>query len=78
MSYKSYVTEDYYQNQHDGDIIPEEKIEKALKQASRHIDSLTHNTVVSQGINMPADPPENLLQIIFRNNAATVLILIIV
>ena len=24
MSYKSYVTEDYYQNQHDGDIIPEE------------------------------------------------------
>lgn len=25
MSYKSYVTEDYYQNQHDGDIIPEEK-----------------------------------------------------
>ena len=27
MSYKSYVTEDYYQNQHDGDIIPEEKID---------------------------------------------------
>ena len=49
MSYKSYVTEDYYQNQHDGDIIPEEKIEKALKQASRHIDSLTYNRIVSQG-----------------------------
>ena len=49
MSYKSYVTEDYYQNQHDGDIIPEEKIEKALKQASRHIDSLTYNRIVGQG-----------------------------
>ena len=49
MSYKSYVTEDYYQNQHEGDIIPEEKIEKALKQASRHIDSLTYNRIVSQG-----------------------------
>lgn len=49
MAYKSYVTEDYYQDQYDGDIIPEEKIEKALKQASRHIDSLTYNCIVSQG-----------------------------
>ena len=49
MAYKSYVTEDYYQDQYDGDIIPEEKIEKALKQASRHIDSLTYNRIVSQG-----------------------------
>lgn len=49
MAYKSYVTEDYYQDQYDGDIIPEEKIEKVLKQASRHIDSLTYNRIVSQG-----------------------------
>ena len=32
MAYKSYVTEDYYTDQYEGDIIPKEKLEKALKQ----------------------------------------------
>lgn len=38
MAYKSYVTEDYYLDQHEGDTIPEDNLQKALKQASRHID----------------------------------------
>lgn len=49
MIYKSYASEDYYTDQYDGDVIPEEKLEKALKQASRHIDSLTYNRIVGWG-----------------------------
>ena len=49
MSYKAYVTPDYYLNRYEGDIIPEEELSKALKKASRHIDSLTYNRIVSQG-----------------------------
>ena len=49
MIYKSYASEDYYADQYDGDVIPEEKLEKALKQASRHIDSLTYNRIVGWG-----------------------------
>ena len=49
MAYKSYVNADYYLNRYEGDIIPEEELSKALKKASRHIDSLTYNRIVSQG-----------------------------
>ena len=49
MSYKAYVKPDYYLNRYEGDIIPEEELSKALKKASRHIDSLTYNRIVSQG-----------------------------
>ena len=49
MSYKAYVTPDYYLNRYEGDISPEEELSKALKKASRHIDSLTYNRIVSQG-----------------------------
>lgn len=49
MAYKSYVTEDYYLDQHEGDTIPEDNLQKALKQASRHIDSLTYNRIVGRG-----------------------------
>ena len=49
MSYKAYVTPDYYLNRYEGDILPEEELSKALKKASRHIDSLTYNRIVSQG-----------------------------
>ena len=49
MSYKAYVTPNYYLNRYEGDIIPEEELSKALKKASRHIDSLTYNRIVSQG-----------------------------
>ena len=50
MIYEPYVTKDYYLEQYAGDIIPKEKLEKALTQASRHIDSLTYNRIAGQGI----------------------------
>lgn len=49
MSYKVYVDEKYYKNEYDGNMIPDEEIKKALKTASRHIDSLTYNRIVGRG-----------------------------
>ena len=49
MSYKSYVTPEYYLDQYEGGIVPEEELAKALKQASRHLDSLTYNRIVGRG-----------------------------
>lgn len=42
-----YATKEAYQREHD--IIPDEEIDKRLKQASRHIDSLTFNRIVGRG-----------------------------
>lgn len=49
MAYKSYVSEAYYTDYYAGSVVPEGSAEKALLQASRHIDSLTYNRIVSQG-----------------------------
>lgn len=49
MSYKSYAVVEYYLDKYQGDIIPEDQLEKVLRQASRHIDSLTYNRIVGQG-----------------------------
>lgn len=50
MDYMPYATADYYKGIYQGDIVPEEQLDKALKQASRHVDSLTYNRIVGQGI----------------------------
>lgn len=34
MTYKSYATAGYYLDKYQGDIIPEDQLEKALRQAS--------------------------------------------
>ena len=44
MAYEPYVSEEFYKNY--SKVIPDENIEKHLKQASRHIDSLTYNRIV--------------------------------
>ncbi|MCU0079335.1 hypothetical protein [Extibacter muris] len=49
MAYESYVTPVYYREMYKGEIIPDENQEKALRQASRHIDSLTYNRIVGCG-----------------------------
>lgn len=49
MPYIPYVTPEYYREAYQGSIIPEEEQEKALRQASRHIDSLTYNRIVGRG-----------------------------
>lgn len=46
--YTPYVTEKQYREDYAGDI-PDEKLEKSLRQASRHIDSLTFNRIPAAG-----------------------------
>lgn len=49
MAYEPYVTPEYYRETYGGSQIPENELERALTQASRHIDSLTYNRIVGQG-----------------------------
>lgn len=49
MAYEPYVTPEYYRETYGGSQIPENELERALTQASRHIDSLTYNRIVGRG-----------------------------
>ena len=49
MAYEPYVTSEYYQKEYGGSIVPEDDLTRALRQASRHIDSLTYNRIVGRG-----------------------------
>ena len=49
MAYEPYVTPEYYRETCGGSQIPENELERALTQASRHIDSLTYNRIVGRG-----------------------------
>lgn len=50
MAYEPYADSNYYKNEHEGSLISDDKLNKALKQASRHIDALTYNRIVGRGI----------------------------
>ncbi len=60
MAYEPYVTPEYYQTEYEGSAVPADELKKALRQASRHIDSLTYNRIVGQGFSnltrIPAGP----------------------
>lgn len=45
----NYADITYYQNTYKGTIIPKDEIEKKLKEASMHIDTLTYNRIVGKG-----------------------------
>lgn len=49
MAYEPYVTPEYYKDTYKGSTVPEEELSKALRLASRHIDSLTYNRIVGWG-----------------------------
>lgn len=49
MSYEPYATPEYYTDTYGGTLILENDIERALRIASRHIDSLTYNKIVGRG-----------------------------
>lgn len=58
----SYATLDYYTNTYDGSIVPEERLGKALRQASRHIDSLTYNRIIGQGFSNLTEFQQKIIQ----------------
>lgn len=49
VPYEPYVTAEYYKDIYKGITVPADDLESALRQASRHIDSLTYNRIVRQG-----------------------------
>ena len=49
MSYKPYVSKEEYTGIYKGSMIPDGELDKALRQACRHIDSLTFNRIVAAG-----------------------------
>lgn len=65
MTYKSYASEDYYKTQYKGTLISEDDQEKALIQASRHVDSLTFNRIVGRGFdNLTEYQQEIILEVV--------------
>lgn len=65
MTYTSYATPEYYKKSYKGSIVPEDEQEKALKQASRHIDSLTYNRIVGQGFSSLTEfQQENIREVV--------------
>lgn len=49
MSYEPYVSKEEYKDSYNGSVIPDGELERTLRQASRHIDSLTFNRIVAAG-----------------------------
>lgn len=60
--YNPYVTTSYYLDSYKGDAIPEEQLEKALRQASRHVDSLTYNRIVGRGFSLLTDFQQEIIR----------------
>lgn len=62
MTYEPYVNAEYYTQIYYGTLIPTEKLRNALKQASRHIDTLTYNRIVGRGICKLTDFQQDIIK----------------
>ena len=65
MSYKPYVGKEEYKDSYNGSVIPDGDLERVLRQASRHIDSLTFNRIVAAGFDhMTAFQQETIKEVV--------------
>jgi hypothetical protein len=65
MSYKPYVSKEEYKDSYNGSVIPDGDLERVLRQASRHIDSLTFNRIVAAGFdNLTAFQQETIKEVV--------------
>lgn len=62
MVYVPYVTPDYYKEIYKGSTVPEDELERVLRQASRHIDSLTYNRIVGRGFSNLTEFQKEVIQ----------------
>ena len=62
MAYEPYVTPEYYQSEYGGNVVPADDLKKALRQASRHVDSLTYNRIVGQGFSKLTDFQQEVIR----------------
>lgn len=62
MAYEPYVTPEYYLDSYGGEIVPGEELVRALRRASRHIDSLTYNRIVGIGFSNLTEFQQDLIR----------------
>nr|DAM27021.1 MAG TPA: Head Tail Connector Protein [Caudoviricetes sp.] len=62
MGYVSYVTPEYYKEIYKGSTVQEADLERYLRQASRHIDSLTYNRIVGRGFSSLTEFQQEVIQ----------------
>lgn len=62
MGYAAYVDSEYYREIYGGSTVPEESLERLLRQASRHIDSLTYNRIVGGGFENLTDFQQEVIR----------------
>lgn len=62
MAYEAYATPEYYKNEYPGEMIPEGQLEKALRQASRHVDALTFNRIVGRGFSSLTEYQQEIIR----------------
>lgn len=53
---------EYYRTIYNGSIIPNEAQERSIRQASRHIDSLTYNRIVGRGFSNLAEFQQEIIR----------------
>ena len=61
MAYEPYADERYYSREAGGEII-EDDVDKYLRAASRHIDSLTYNRIVGRGFSNLTQFQQDIIQ----------------
>lgn len=62
MAYEPYALENYYKDFYKGSVVPNDDLEMALRQASRHIDALTYNRIVGQGFSNLTEFQQEIIQ----------------
>ena len=62
MAYKPYADSIYYNSTYQGTTIPDEELHNSLRQASRHIDSLTYNRIVGRGFSNLSPFQQEIIQ----------------
>lgn len=66
MAYEPYITVDDYEEIFSGNVIPKDELQKYLRQASRHIDTLTYNRIVGRGFsNLTTFQQEIIKEVVF-------------
>lgn len=62
MAYQPYASEVYYKESYKGNAIPGDDIGRALRTASRHIDSLTYNRIVGRGFSNLSEFQQDIIK----------------
>lgn len=69
MAYVPYADASYYTEVFKGTALTGDDIDKYLKQASRHIDSLTYNRIVGRGFNKLTEFQQEVIREVCCNQA---------